>query len=99
MTKLLTLRDLMSILNLSEATLRRRIAESRAGIGDFPKPLTGFRRKLLFHPDDIERWAGCRQRAPPEVESATQRTKRHNAALERLRSRGVKIAPKQDEQK
>jgi len=95
MTKLLTLRDLMSILNLSEATLRRRIAESRAGIGDFPKPLTGFRRKLLFHPDDIERWAGCRQRAPPvaKIEPAASRAKRHRDALERLRAKGIKIDP------
>ena len=99
MKKLLTLRDLVLVLNISEATLRRRITESRKGIGDFPKPISGFKRKLLFNPDDIERWAGCRQRAPPEFEPTSQRTKRHNAALERLRSRGVKITPKQNEQK
>ena len=99
MKKLLTLRDLMLILNLSEATLRRRISESRKGIGNFPKPVCGSKCKLLFNPDEVELWAGCQQRAPPEIESASQRTKRHNAALERLRSRGVKIAPKQDEQK
>jgi len=99
MKKLLTLRDLMLVLNISEATLRRRIAESRAGIGNFPKPVDGYKRKLLFRPDDIEYWAGCQQRAPPEIESASQRTKRHSAALERLRSKGVKVAPKQNEQK
>jgi predicted DNA-binding transcriptional regulator AlpA len=99
MQKLLTLRDLMPLLNLSESTIRRRIAESRAGVGNFPKPITASKRKLLFNPDEVDRWANCQQRAPPEIESASQRTKRHHAALDRLRSRGVKIAPKQEEQK
>jgi predicted DNA-binding transcriptional regulator AlpA len=101
MKKLLTLRDLMPILNISEATIRRRIAESRAGIGNFPKPVTGFRRKLLFRPEDIESWMGCQQRAPPvaNIEPAAQLSKRHSAALERLRSKGVKVAPKQGDEK
>ena len=92
MKKLLTLRDLMLILNLSEATLRRRIAESRAGIGNFPKPVTGFRRKLLFRPEDIESWAGCQQSVPvAKNESSTQRQRRHSAAMKRLQSKGVRV--------
>ena len=101
MKKLLTLRDLLLLLNISEATLRRRIAESRNGAGNFPKPVDGYKRKLLFRPDDIEYWAGCCQQTAPvtKVESASQRSKRHATALERLRSKGVKVAPKQNEQK
>jgi predicted DNA-binding transcriptional regulator AlpA len=94
MKKLLTLRDLIPILNISEATIRRRIAESRAGIGNFPKPvINGSRRKLLFNHDDIERWAGCQQSAPvAKIESSTQRQRRHSAAMNRLKSKGVRVA-------
>ena len=92
MKTLLTLRDLMLILNLSDATLRRRIAESRAGIGNFAKPVTGFRRKLLFRLEDIESWAGSQQSAPvAKIESSTQRQRRHNAAVKRLQSKGVRV--------
>ena len=91
MKTLLTLRDLMLLLNLSEATLRRRIAESRAGIGNFPKPVTGFRRKLLFRPEDIEAWAAAGRPPPVAVESASQRSKRHTTAMKRLESKGVRI--------
>ena len=99
MKKLLTLRDLMLILNLSEATLRRRISESRKGIGNFPKPVCGSNRKLLFNPDEIELWAGCCQQPVPiaKIESSAQRSKRHTAALASLRSKGVKVAPKHQE--
>ena len=100
MKQLLTLRDLMLILNLSEATLRRRIAESRAGIGNFPKSVNhGVRRKLLFNPDEIELWAGCQQSVPAaKIESASQRSKRHQDALKRLRSKGVKVATQKHDQ-
>jgi predicted DNA-binding transcriptional regulator AlpA len=97
MKKLLTLRDLMPILNLSEATIRRRIAESRAGIGNFPKPVNNeSRRKLLFNPDEVELWAGCQQSAPvAKIESSTQRQRRHSSAMKRLEAKGVRIAPTQ----
>ena len=94
MQKLLTVQDLLPILQVSEATLRRWLAETRAGRGNFPKPITGFKRKLLFHSDDIERWAGCQQQPTPtaKTESPTQRSKRHTAAMNRLKSKGVRIA-------
>ena len=101
MKKLLTFQDLLSILQVSEATLRRWLAETRAGRGNFPKPITGFKRKLLFHPDDIERWTGCQQQPTPivKVESASRRTQRHNAAIASLRAKGVKVASKQQQDK
>jgi len=91
-----TLKQLVAILNESESTVRRRHAESLAGIGNFPRSVNAPGKKLLFRPEDIERWAGCQQRAPPEFESASQRTRRHNAALSALRARGVKVASKEE---
>ncbi|MDR0326861.1 MAG: AlpA family transcriptional regulator [Planctomycetaceae bacterium] len=92
MQKLLTLRDLMPILNLSEATIRRRISERRTGIGNFPKPITASKRKLLFHPDEIDRWANCQQSVPvAKIESPTQHQHRHTAAMNRLKSKGVRV--------
>jgi integrase len=58
METLLTIRDLQDLLRVSEATLRRWLAEARKGTGDFPKPVNGFKRKLLFRPVDVEAWAG-----------------------------------------
>ena len=99
MQSLLTLQDLLPLLKVSEPTLRRWLAETRKGTGSFPMPINGFKRKLLFHPDEIERWAGCRQQSTPvaKIESATQRTKRNNAALNRLRSKGVNVAKRGEE--
>ena len=98
MQKLLTLRDLLPILQVSEPTIRRWLAEARRGTGNFPKPINGFKRKLLFHPAEIERWAGCQQQPPPVAfESTTQRKKRHAAAMESLSRMGVNIKPNQGE--
>ena len=91
MKKLLTLRDLMLILNCSESTLRRRHAETLAGIGNFPRSVNGFGKKLLFRPEDIEAWAAAGRPPPVAVESTSQRSKRHAAALKRLQSKGVRI--------
>ena len=97
MKKPLTFQNLLSDIPVSESTLRRLISDSRKGIGDFPKPITGFKRKLLFHPDDIERWLRSQQQPTPvaKFESPTKHQRRHIAALERLRSKGVKVATKQ----
>jgi len=99
MQALLTIQDLIPLLRVSEPTLRRWLAETRKGTGNFPKPINGFKRKLLFHPDEIERWAGCRQQSTPvaKIESVAARQRRHNAALSSLRSKGVNVTPKGEE--
>jgi len=95
MKKLLTFRDLLDLLAISEATLRRRIAETRAGTGTFPMHVNfnGSKRKLLWNPADIERWVGCQQQTTPtlEIESASSRTQRHAAAMKSLARKGVNI--------
>jgi len=93
MKKPLTFQNLLSDISYSESTLRRLISDSRKGIGDFPKPITGFKRKLLFNPDDIQRWMSSQQQSTPDtkVESPTQLSKRHSAAMNRLSARGVHV--------
>jgi transposase len=93
MQALLTIKDLQDFFRVSEPTIRRWLSEARKGEGNFPKPVNGFKRKLLFRPADVERWAGCeQQQAPVRVESAKSREKRHNAAMKRLQTKGVSVA-------
>jgi predicted DNA-binding transcriptional regulator AlpA len=97
MRKLLTLQDLLLLFPCSEATLRRRHAETLAGIGNFPRSVNAPGKKLLFHPDDIERWMASQNadnQQPPVPESSRDRSKRHSAAMESLKQKGV-ILPSQ----
>jgi predicted DNA-binding transcriptional regulator AlpA len=97
MRKLLTFRDLLLILQISEPTLRRYIANARRGTGNFPLPVNdGFKRKLLFRPEDIESWlaAGRQQQPVHNFDTASQRSKRHSAAMKSLAGKGV-ILPSQ----
>ena len=96
MNHLITLRELQLSLQISEATLRRYLAEARRGVGDFPLPVSKPKRKLLWNPADIERWIGCHsQPTLPDIETASQRLKRHAAAMEALGRKGVILPSKQ----
>ena len=53
---LLTIQEVYQFYGLSEQTIRRRIRESREGIGSFPRPIFGYGRKALWHRADIENW-------------------------------------------
>jgi predicted DNA-binding transcriptional regulator AlpA len=88
----ITLKQLMFIANISESTAHRRLKESRNGVGGFPKPIDGFKRKLLFSPIEVERWMCSQQPHVPvaKVESETQRQRRHNMAIKALEKKGVK---------
>ena len=93
MKKFYTLKDLMVFRNESEPTLRRRHAESLAGIGNFPRSVNAPGKKLLFRAEDVESWAatGRPPLSVPDIESASQRSKRHAAAMRSLQKKGVKI--------
>ena len=95
MKKLLTLRDLTLILNISESTARRRHAETLAGIGNFPRSVNVHGKKMLFRPEEVEAWAAAGRPLPVAVEPASQRSKRHAAAMNRLKSKGVRVASTQ----
>lgn len=87
--------DVMSRLKISLPTLYRWTADSRAGIGTFPKPISEPGKQLRWNAEDIEAWMACRQRSQPvQIESATQLKQRHAAAVKRLRSKGIKISAK-----
>jgi transposase-like protein len=91
-----TVKDIMEKFGVSQITVYRWVALARQGKHWLPLPIGDRNQTLRW---SQESFANLKPRAPPEIESASQRTKRHNAALERLRSRGVKIAPTQEEQK
>jgi len=88
MRKLLTLKDLLLIIQVSEATLRRYIASD-----NFVKPVSLPGRKLLFRPGDVEAWlaADSQQQPIPNFESSSERKKRHAAAMESLQRKGVTL--------
>ena len=88
----ITLTQLMFIANISESTARRRHAETLAGIGNFPRSVNAPGKKLLFRPEDIEAWASAGRPPPVAVESGCQRSKRHAAAMKRLKSKGVRVS-------
>jgi len=54
---LLSIQEVCQFYGLSEQTIRRRIRESREGVGSFPKPIFGFGRRGLWHREDIENWS------------------------------------------
>jgi hypothetical protein len=86
MRKLLTLKDLLQIVPISEATARRYIAS-----GDLT-PVSRPGCKLLFRPEDVESWTASRQQQPPpNIEPPTERKKRHAAAMQSLKQKGVTL--------
>ena len=92
-----TIKDLIALLRVSEATIRRWHSESRSGTGNFPKSVNGFKRKLLWNPTDIERWAAFQNATNPPLpipELNRERSKRHSAAMQSLKQKGV-ILPSQ----
>ena len=50
--------DVCDYFNLSEATIRRRVRESRNNTGTFPLPLFKSGQRLVWRKVDIEGWAG-----------------------------------------
>lgn len=65
-----TLKELSSIVKMSEATIRRRVRERKAGKGDFPLPVSGGGdgRKCLWRREDIENWRNEDAPKPVHVE-------------------------------
>ena len=55
---LLTMSEVSAYFGLSESTLRRRIKESRKGLGNFPLPLFRGGQRIVFRRTDIEGWQG-----------------------------------------
>ena len=91
----LTVHDIMQIFHISQVSVYRWVSLARQGKGNFPLPLGGHKQKLLWTREAITAYQHAKGiQAVPNIESASQRQKRHAAAMNRLRSKGVKIAPK-----
>jgi predicted DNA-binding transcriptional regulator AlpA len=56
-TDLFTIQEVCQYYGLSEQTIRRRIKDSKQGIGTFPCPIFGYGRKALWKKSDIESWS------------------------------------------
>jgi len=50
--------DVCAYFNLSESSIRRKVRDSRDGIGNFPLPLFKSRCRVLWKKSDIEAWRG-----------------------------------------
>jgi transposase-like protein len=87
----LTAQDIMRIFHVSENTLYRWVAQSRAGKGQFPLPIGGHKQRLCWSRDAIIAFQNRNTVPPAEPESAKSRQKRHTVACQSLRKRGVNI--------
>lgn len=91
---LLHLPDVMALFGVAESTVRRWTAEARAGTSRFPLPLDMGKRKgkLMWSRESIVVFQNSKQsHAPPNIESASAKSKRYNAAVKSLQGRGVKL--------
>ena len=91
---LLGIHDVMKIFNISQPTVYRWLALARQGKSRFPLPVGNMKQKLRWNRADILVFQTANSPLPLHVESASQRQKRHNTAMNRLRAKGVKVASK-----
>ena len=54
--ELLNIQQTADLLKLSVATIRLRLYERRRGVGNFPQPIGGFKRKCFWLRSEIERY-------------------------------------------
>ena len=62
---LLNINEVASLLRCSRSTIYRWMAETRKGNSTFPLPITGKRKRGLWHKEDIEAWSNCPQSNQP----------------------------------
>ena len=55
---LIDLSGVCAYFNLSESSIRRKVRDSRNGIGNFPIPLFRSRCRVLWRKSEIEAWQG-----------------------------------------
>lgn len=76
---LLTLKELLPIVELSEPTIRRRVNEAKEGKGTFPLPISGCGdgKKCLWRREDIENWLNTQKPEPlPDQPTYNKRIKK-----------------------
>jgi len=91
---LLTVTDIMEIFGVTAVTVYRWISLARKGKHRFPLPIGDHKQQHRWSREAIIAYQNAgNPRAPPKIEPAASRAKRHNDALERLRAKGIKIDP------
>jgi predicted DNA-binding transcriptional regulator AlpA len=71
MERLLTVAEVLDLLQISRPTLGRYVKLARQGESNFPLPLqTGAKTKRLWLPAAIEQWSECRQSTPVTTATA-----------------------------
>ena len=95
---LLTIADIMRIFCVSQITVYRWLDLARQGKHPLPLPIGECignhkqKRRLRWSRESILAYLNASNpQVSPTTESATQRAKRHNAALASLRAKGVKV--------
>jgi predicted DNA-binding transcriptional regulator AlpA len=97
--KLVNIEDVAILMGCSVPTIRRRMADARAGKSSFPLPIHGSRKRGLWRKDDIEMWSEASPDTPSvpcETPATRQRHLKiiHNELREKF---GVEINGKGNE--
>jgi len=92
--KILLIAEVAALFRVANVTIYRWLAESRAGRGSFPLPISGRKAKLRWLATDIERFIESQSVLPPEFVSPVQQAKdyqrRQEAARAVLAKHGIK---------
>jgi len=83
----------MRIFHVSQPTVYRWVSEARAGKSQFPVPIFGYKRKLLWLKEAILAFQN-KNNMPTQVESAKARSQRHAVAMRSLAAQGVSVNAK-----
>ena len=92
----LQMEDIAEIFRVSPQTVARWLRDAKRGENSFPQPLNTPGRKLIWSRDSVEMYLNENQQVVnvPQLESAIQQRKRHNAALAEIeRKHGIPIKP------
>ncbi len=91
MPELMNLKEVAEYFRCSEVTLWRRLKERRAGVGNFPLPITPPGKKMFWRRFDVESWdanadfTGCdsenRPTTPAQREAKKRQMQRRFAEL------------------
>ena len=102
---LLGIKELMRITGYSRVSVYRKTADARAGLGQFPIPVTGKKQKLGWRAADVEAYYQARSVPQPPVDvvspkrepTAKERQNRQKATAEALSRHGININPNKQE--
>ena len=89
----LFIEDVASYMRCSHSTVRRRIAEARAGNSTFPLPIHGEHKRGLWRKEDIENWSEAQSSNIPKIDGPSICNQKQDIEFIRkqLRELGINI--------